>query len=353
MSARRYSPLFQLTVARFREFYREPAAIFWVYGFPLLMAVALGIAFRERPVEKSRIEVREAPEIAAEEPAYRQRLRDDPRLAVNFSTEPGWQRRLSRGKADLVVEVTRGSGGLEFAAWDEPNRAESVLARQAFENALARDTAGRPDVTDHHLEEAGSRYIDFLIPGLLGMNLMGGGLFGVGFVIVDMRVRKLLKRFLATPMRRSDFMLAVMLSRLVFLLPEVLLILAFGYFAFGVTVQGSFLALLFVILLGAMCFAGLGLLVACRAKTIETASGLMNLLMLPMYILSGVFFSAERFPDAMQPFIKALPLTALNDALRAVMLEAKPLTAIWSELLIIVAWGCLSFAVALRYFRWK
>lgn len=353
MNARRYTPLLQLTLARFREFYREPAAIFWVYGFPLLMALALGIAFRERPVEKSKIEVRESPEAAAAELDYRQRLTDNPRFDVTYSADPDWRKRLSRGKVDLVVVVSHGEGGPHFEVWDEPNRSESALARHAFENAIAPDSPARPAVESRHLGEPGARYIDFLIPGLIGMNLMGGGLFGVGFVIVDMRVRKLLKRFLATPMRRSDFMLAIMISRLVFLLPEVLIILAFGYFAFDVKVGGSFLALMFVIFAGAACFAGLGLLVACRAKTIETASGLMNLVMLPMYVVSGVFFPSDRFPAVVQPAIKALPLTALNDAMRAVMLDGQPLTAVWSELLILAAWGVVSFAIALRYFRWK
>jgi ABC-type multidrug transport system permease subunit len=238
--------------------------------------------------------------------------------------------------------------------WDEPNRTESVLARNEAENVMLTHSGAKSlPIEDHQLKETGSRYIDFLIPGLLGMNLMGGGLFGVGFVIVDMRVRKLLKRYLATPMRRSDFMLAIMISRMVFLLPEVLLILLFGYVAFDVKVQGNVIELFIVIVLGAACFAGIGLLLACRAKTIETVSGLMNLMMLPMYVLSGVFFSSERFPEAMQPFIKALPLTALNDAIRGIMLEGQSLPALCSPLLILIAWGVGSFGIALRSFRWK
>jgi ABC-2 type transport system permease protein len=185
------------------------------------------------------------------------------------------------------------------------------------------------------------------------MNLMGGGLFGVGFVIVDMRVRKLLKRFMATPMRRSDFLLSIMLSRLLFTLPEVILVLTFGYLAFDVGVHGSLAALLFLIFLGGASFGGLGLLMASRAKTIETISGLINLAMMPMWLLSGVFFSSERYPDIMQPFIKALPLTALNDAMRAVMLEGKSLIDVWSQMAILAAWGGVSYAIALRCFRWR
>jgi ABC-2 type transport system permease protein len=349
------NPLWQLTFARIREFYREPAALFWVYGFPLLIAMALGIAFRDRPVEKLHVEAicdGCTPETLND---LRQKLAPDSRLLVTEAHDADWQKRLRSGKADVAIAVTVSAAGEErYEIWDEKNRPESVLARSALENALLKSAQTKPlQFDEHHLEEKGIRYIDFLIPGLLGMNLMGGGLFGVGFVIVDMRVRKLLKRFIATPMRRSDFMLAIMISRLLFLIPEILLLLTFAWLAFDVTNQGNPLALIVVIFVGAACFAGVGLLVACRAKTIETVSGLMNLLMLPMYVVSGVFFSSERFPDQMQPFIKALPLTAVNDALRAIMLDGQSLASVWSQLAILVAWGSVSFAVALRYFRWK
>jgi len=175
----------------------------------------------------------------------------------------------------------------------------------------------------------------------------------VGFVTVDMRIRKLLKRYVATPMKKRDFLAAMMISRLVFMVPEVLLLLAFSYFVFGVPIVGSVWSLVVLILVGAFAFAGLGLLVASRATTTETVSGLMNLVMLPMWVTSGIFFSSERFPDFMQPFIRALPLTALIDALRAVMLEGASLASQWSELLILALWGIVSFAVALRIFRWN
>jgi ABC-2 type transport system permease protein len=349
------NPLWQLTFARIREFYREPAALFWVYGFPLLIAVALGTAFRDRPVEKLRVEAicdGCTPEMVSR---IRQKLAADSRLQVVEVHDADWTKRLRSGKADVVIAVTVSAAGDErYEIWEEKNRPESVLARNAVENALLKAAQPKPlAIEDHQLEEKGARYIDFLIPGLLGMNLMGGGLFGVGFVIVDMRVRKLLKRFIATPMRRSDFMLAIMISRLLFLIPEILLLLTFAWLAFDVTNQGNPLSLMVVIVLGAACFAGLGLLVACRAKTIETVSGLMNLLMLPMYVVSGVFFTSERFPDQVQPLIKALPLTAVNDALRAIMLEGQSLASVWPELAVLVAWGSVSFAIALRYFRWK
>jgi ABC-type multidrug transport system permease subunit len=230
-----------------------------------------------------------------------------------------------------------------------------VLARSGVDDQLQR-AAGRQDAADVsfvEVDEPGGRYIDFLVPGLLGMSLMGGGLWGVGFVIVDMRVRKLLKRFLATPMKKSDFMAAIMGSRMIFMVREVLFLLLFARYACGVVNHGSFVALTLLVLLGAVMFSGLGLLIASRAKTIEAVSGMMNLIMVPMWIFSGIFFSSERFPEAAQPFIKAIPLTPLIDALRSVMLEGAPLSAQLTRIAIMAAWGAVSFLLALRWFRWR
>jgi ABC-type multidrug transport system permease subunit len=356
MASRSYSPLAQLVLSRVRLFLREPAAIFWVYGFPIVMLLALGIAFRENPTEEIAVDVIRAgvqsPESKVQS-ELEQQLAADKRFKVVVDPKEDWQKRLQAGKTDLVIEFQTG-GDPPYRFWDEPHRTESRLARYAVEAALVRDPASdakTPEVK--HLQKPGSRYIDFLLPGMIGMGLMGGGLWGVGFVVVDMRVRKLLKRFLATPMRRSDFMLAVMLSRLLFTLADVVILLLFGYLAFGVRCEGSYLDLTLAVLLGGFSFAGVGLLVASRAQTIETVSGLMNLVMLPMWILSGVFFSSERFPEAVQPIINLLPLTALNQLLRGIMLEGHSLLKLWPQIAILAAYGAVTFVVALRIFRWR
>ena len=229
-----------------------------------------------------------------------------------------------------------------------------MLARALVNDALQAG-AGRKDpltTTATISSEPGSRYIDFLIPGLLGMNLMNSGMWGIGFALVDMRQRKLLKRFVATPMRRSDFLLALTSSRLVLMVIEIVLLLSLGVLVFHMRVLGSLFSILLLATIGAVAFGGLGLLTASRAQKIESVSGLMNLVMMPMWIFSGVFFSAERFPAILQPFIRALPLTALNDALRATILQGAPLETQAGRLLILIAWGGLSFVLALRWFRW-
>jgi ABC-type multidrug transport system permease subunit len=356
-SPRRH-PLLQLALARLREFYREPEAVFWVYGFPILMIVALGIAFRNKPIERITVDVESGPQAQAVVEALSQQKK----FVVAAYDAATCRVRLRTGKSELVVSAAgsadRASANAATPRYDytfDPTRPESVLARNTVDDALQR-AAGRQDpatVADKVFDEPGGRYIDFLVPGLLGMSLMGGGLWGVGFAIVDLRIRKLLKRFLATPMKKTDFLGGMILSRLVFMVPEILALIGFAWLAFGVVIYGSLWAVVFLVLLGAGTFAGVGLLIASRAKTIEAVSGLMNLVMLPMWMLSGVFFSSDRFPDATRPFIKVLPLTLLNDALRAVMQEGAALSSQWLEVAGLAAWGVITFVLALRWFRWN
>ncbi len=345
----RRHPLGQLVLARLREFWREPEAVFWVYGFPVLLTVALGVAFRERPAERYRVDVVDGADAAAVKKA----LEGNERFEVRSHDRDTGRLRLRTGKTDLVV-VVGGSSPARYEYLFVPSRAESRLARDEVDRVLQRAAGGQSPakVSDEPVDEPGGRYIDFLVPGLLGMGLMGGGLWGLGFVTVDMRIRKLLKRFVATPMKKVDFLGALMISRLLFMVPEVLILLVFARLAFGVTIAGSIAAVVVLILVGAFTFAGIGLLVASRAKTMEAVSGLMNLIMLPMWVLSGIFFSSERFPEALQWFIKVLPLTPLIYALRAVMLEGASLGSQWAELAILAAWGLVTFVLALRWFRW-
>ena len=345
----RKPPLYTLTRARIIEFVREPEALFWVFAFPIIMALVLGFAFRDRPPDPLPVGVVEGPPAAAISKAL-----EDSKLLRPLrypSLEAGLQK-LRTGKIALLVEEPSGS---DLVYHLDPTRPDARLARLEVDDALQR-ARGRTDPSPARLavvHEKGSRYIDFLLPGILGLNLMGTGIWGVGFSIVNARLKKTLKLMVATPMRKSDFLLAQMLSRFVFLILEVGVILSFGVWAFQVPIRGPLWLLGLATVIGSVSFAGIGLLVVARARTLEAASGLMNLVMVPMWLLSGVFFSSERFPDGAQPFIRALPLTALNDALRAVMLEGSRFVAVSGQLAILAGWGLVSFLVALRIFRWQ
>ncbi len=346
---RRSHPLLELTRVRLVEFVREPEAVFWVFVFPVLLALALGIAFRGGSPERFRAAVTGSDTLAAA-------LADSPRFEVVPSSAADAAVALRRGAVDLVVLVRPRPGEPPALVYRyDPTSRQGSAARMAADAVLQR-ALGRRDpapARDETVTEPGGRYIDFLIPGLVGLNLMGSGMWGLGFAVVVARTRKLLKRLAATPMRRSHYLLSFMLSRLVFLVLEVAAIVGFGRLVFGVRVEGSLAALAAVAVVGSLTFAGLGLLVAARPTTIEAVSGWMNLVMLPMWLLSGSFFSYERFPAAFHPVIRALPLTALNDALRAVMNHGEGLLACSAELAVMAAWGAAAFAVALRVFRWQ
>jgi ABC-2 type transport system permease protein len=336
----------ELTLARVRELVREPEAIFWVFVFPIILAAILGLAFREGSSETFAVAVVAGPHAETRRAA----LAQDSALQPRVVAEADAQRALARGHVALVV-----SADDPPTYQYDPTRPESRAARLSVDAALQR-AAGRQDVftaARSEVSEPGARYVDFLVPGLLGMNLMGTGMWGLGFSLVVARNGNLLKRLIAAPVRRSQLLGAQLASRLLFLIPEAGALLLFAYFVLDVPMRGSVLLLTLVSLVGALAFAGLGLLTAARPRTIEGVSGLMNLVMVPMWIFSGIFFSTERFPASMQLFVQALPLTALIDALRAVMLDGSGVAAIAHELLILTGWGVVSFALALKVFRWQ
>ncbi len=344
--ADRPRPVVELTLWRIREFTREPEALFWVFAFPIVLAFALGLAFKNRGVQVVRIGV----EAGAGAEALAQTLDAAPQIEARVYDAAEAQDRLRTGRVALVVIP-----GEPVVFRYDSTRQESVVARLIVDNVL-QAAGGRQDVRavrDERVTEPGARYIDFLIPGLLGMNIMGTGMWGVGFAIVKSRNQKLLKRLLASPMKKSQYMLSHMLARLVFLGLEVASLLVFGSLVFGVPLRGSLGAVALVVVIGAMSFSGLGLLVASRAQTIEGVSGLMNLVMVPMWICSGVFFAYSNFPEPMQPFIHALPLTQLNDALRAVIIDGASLTHVAASVAAMGAWALLTFGLALKIFRWQ
>ena len=339
-------PLWQLTITRFREFLREPEAVFWVFAFPVLLACALGLAFRSQGQPDVLAGVLEGSGAAEMERA----LASGGGVRVRVVDRPAADVALRHGAIHVLV-IPGDPVTYEF----DPSRPESRVARYVVDERIQAAGGRQPVVqaADRPVTVPGSRYIDWVVPGLLGMNIMGTGMWGVAFSVVQARGRKLLKRLMATPMRRSHYLLSHMLSRLWFLVLEVTALLGFAWLVFGIPMNGSLFSLAAFCLLGAVTFSGLGLLVASRAKTVEGVSGLMNLVMVPMWIFSGVFFASENFPDVMQPFISLLPLTALNEALRGLMIDGTGLAGLLKQGGILLTWTLVSFSAALRMFRWQ
>jgi ABC-type multidrug transport system permease subunit len=337
-------PLAQLVLFRVREFLREPEAVFWAILFPVVLSVGLGIAFRNRPAE---ILI-----VAATSPALADSLRADAGLSVEVMAPDAARSALRLGKVVLVAEAASDGGVvLRFDDTSPQGRSARLLADNAIQRAAGRGDPVR--VADDLMREPGSRYIDFVVPGLVGLGIMSNAIWGLGFSIVDARRRRLIKRLVATPMSRAHYLLSHLIWRLMILVVEVAVPIGFGALAFGVPIRGSLVELGVICLLASLSFSALGLLIASRATTIEGVSGLMNFTQVPMWILSGVFFSAQRFPDLVQPFIKALPLTAAIDALRGNLLQGSGLFELGPELAVLGGWLVVCFVLALRLFRWR
>ncbi len=343
MSKLELSSLYQLTTIRFRLVLREPEAIFWIFVFPILLAVGLGIAFRNRPADVL--------PVGATTLQLTQALNADKGLRATEMDEAAGVHALATGKI-LLLAVGR-PGGVDYR-YDDTNP-DARTARLIADRAIQAAAGQRPAIAaaNELVHEKGSRYIDFVVPGLLGMNLMGSAMWGLGFSIVEGRQKKLLKRMVASPMPKWQYLAAYLLSRIGLLTVEVVVFLGFAAIAFGVPFRGPLWELLLLCLLTSVVFSAMGLLVASRARTMEAVSGLMNLVMLPMWILSGVFFSASRFPAMVQPMVRALPLTAAIDAMRGNMLQGTQLTHLGVQLGILLFWFVAPFAVALKIFRWR
>jgi ABC-2 type transport system permease protein len=343
MSKLELSSLYQLTMVRFRLFIREPEAIFWIFVFPILLAAGLGIAFRNRPADVF--------QVGATTAQLTHALATDKGLTATTMNEAEGTRALATGSILVLAVQTPDGVSYKFDETNPDARNARMVADRAIQTAAGRHEAVY--VQNQLVRETGSRYIDFVVPGLLGMNLMGSAIWGMGFSIVESRQKKLLKRLVASPMPRWQYLASYLLSRLSMLVIEVVGFLGFARLVFGVPFRGSLWQLGLLCVLTSMAFSALGLLVASRAKTMEAASGLMNLVMLPMWILSGVFFSAARFPAVVQPVVRALPLTAAIDALRGNMLQGMNLGQLIMPMAILLTWLVMSFAVALRIFRWR
>jgi ABC-type multidrug transport system permease subunit len=341
-----HHPLVELTLARLREFVREPEALFWSFFFPIVMSVAMAIAFPSQGSQPVRVGV--APGPGAE--TLRSALAGTDSIDVREVPAAQELRQLREGEVHVIVRP-----GEPPTYRFDPDRAESRIARLVVDEALKR-AAGRGDPWQAREEAVaipGSRYVDWLIPGIVGLGIMNNSMWSIGFMTVQMRLRKLLKRMAASPMRKWQFLLAQVLARLLFLGPEVAVPLLFGAIAFSMPIRGSILTIAAVALIGALAFGSIGLLVGSRVRTLEAVSGLMNLTMVPMWVLSGVFFSSSNFPAAVQPLIRALPLTAVVDALRAVVLEGAGLGGISRELGTLAAWSIVPFVIGLRIFKWR
>lgn len=350
------NPLFELTRGRIVEALRDRTALFWSFGFPVMLVIMLGVAFGGGPKSHNRIGlVCSAPIDASVCSALEAKLETDPDFDVRPLALAEAKDQLGLGKLDVVVQAAAEAerpGATTLVYHYDQNSPEGRTTRLAIRSLIHVPEAGFA-VRDQPHEEVGRRYVDLLLPGLLALNLMGGGVWGTSFALVDARRRGLLRQFALTPMRRSDYLISYMIARLAFLVFEVVFLLGFGALAFDTVLRGSFLAVTVMCLLGSFAFTGFGLLISTRTESNEVASGWANALTIPMGLASGVFFDYELFPEFLHPIIRCLPLTALTTGLREIANQGVGIVGSMPQLLILAGWTAVTFLVALRLFRWR
>jgi ABC-2 type transport system permease protein len=328
---------------RVRLFVREPEAIFWIMVFPVLLALGLGIAFRNRPSDQF--------QVAATTAHLTQALNNERPLSAAMVDETSGRRALAVGK--ILLLVIQEPNGVTYL-YDDTNP-DARTARLLADNAIQTDGGRRDPVRSSDLlaQEAGSRYIDFVVPGILGMNVLGSAIWWLTSSIVEARQKQLLKLLVGSPMPRWQYLAAFPLSSLLLFVVEIGVFLGLARLIFGVPFRGSIWQLGLLCLIAAVSFTGIGLLISSRARTIEAANGWINLTALPMWILSGVFFSANRFPSVIQPFVRMLPLTAAIDSFRANMLQGIGIEHLLGPVTVMAAWFIVPFCVSIRIFRWR
>lgn len=336
--------LLNLTLMQFREFIREPAIVFWALIFPLATAYVLGMAFHENRVQSFKV----AYTGTAEFPALERDslLTDKVKFEIIQTGRAEAEDLLKKGHIKLFISEDKGG----FTAHFDPADSEAARLFLLIDKQTRKvDSLLKAEA----LEAGGFRYIDFLIPGLIAFGIMNSCLWGIGYSLIEFRMKKLLRRMVAAPMKKWEFMASHLIARLTLSGVESFLLAGFAYLLFDVTVSGSIIAFMILFIAGNLLFAGIAMLIASRANTTRSGNGLVNLVTLPMMVLSGIFFSYRNFPDEVVPIIEYLPLTVLTDAIRAVFNQAAGIADILPAAGGLFAVGLLLFALGIKLFRWN
>lgn len=335
---------------RWREFRREPSAFFWVIFMPILWMIALGFAFSDPKPEVYSIGWYSSADNQEEHKKVLGLIENDPQLKVNTGSKEKLNPLLKMGEISLVFSIE--DDVLQFKL--DPINPVATRAK-AYVDRILQAGYGRENVltvTTEVIKAKGSRYVDFLIPGLLGLSIMSTSLFGVGMTIVSNRKENLLKRYVASPMPPYEYVVSHIVGRVITLATEFAAIFIAGWIIFDFHVYGNFISYCLFAILGAAAFTGIGILCGSRTRSIPFISGITNLIMIPMTMVCGVFFSYAAFPEWMKAWIKFLPLTALNDGLRKIALEGQSIFQLQFEISVLVVFTVVTAIAATKAFKW-
>ncbi len=366
-----FRPLFQLILINYREFVREPGIVFWSIIFPVLMSWVLGVAFTNREnttqtvaVVKSANNHNSQLDRFLENTQANITLNDTSRLEYHKTiSNPklgkttyrflmvNWDEAmimLKRGQTSIIIDAQHDSLLYHFDPMNPEARLNYITLSLLIKNESLIEDAQSIRI----LEKTGTRYIDFLVPGLMAMGIMNSFLWGISYALIEMRAKKLLRRMIATPMKKSEYLFSHFVARVSLALFEAAILYFFARFYFRIQIQGSILALLMIFLAGNICFTGLGILMASRTSSSRVGTGLINFVSLPMTVLSGIFFSYHNFPDFVIPFIQKLPLTMLADSMRSIFIEGTGIIENLPEFFILSGLGLICFIIGLRIYKW-
>ncbi|MBI5541335.1 MAG: ABC transporter permease [Bacteroidia bacterium] len=358
----------QLLTIQFKEFFREPGALFWSFIFTILMSFALGMAFSDKPAITQHAAIvlpattdssllkayldKNCSKDISQKDEYENTVDNNElgKTTTHFvpSTWNESEIMMKRGQIEIILTENNGKINYHF----DPANAASRLAYITISGMMNGKNLITPNTLIKPLETKGTRYIDFLVPGLLAMGIMSSCLWGISYGLIEKRSKKLLRRLVATPMKKSLFMITMFISRFVFAILETIALLTFAYYVFDVTIQGSLIAFAAVLISGSFFFMGLSILLASRTANTQVGNGFISAITMPMMLLSGIFFSYSNFPDVIIPIIKYLPLTLFADSLRSIINEGYGVMDIIQPLLILSLTGLTTFFVGLKIYKW-
>lgn len=363
---KKYNQLWQLTIAHFKETIREPAVLFWGIVFPILMSLALGIAFTKKQNTERKVAVINSSENYLTDSILSKNKLDTTNGILSLTVENeklgnttmnfypmSWEEAtiaLKRGRINVILEVKNKHIEYHF----DPVNTDAQLTYRFLSNILDNNTPSTSEDEKYikPLTVTGTRYIDFLIPGLVGMGLMMSSMWGLSYSIIEKRSKKLLRRMVATPMKKSYFLISLITVRTAMNFIEALLLIVFAKIVFNISIEGSIPALLIFFIAANTAFAGLAIFISSRTAKTEIGNGLINVVVMPMMLLSGIFFSYHNFPDKLIPIIKKLPLTLVADGVRSIFIEGAGFPQIVMPFLILTIGGIILFGVGLKMFKW-
>jgi ABC-2 type transport system permease protein len=321
--------------------------------FPILMAWVLGIAFTQKGEQNKTVYVlpdkNKTNSIWAveNEKVYGEETGNTTRIKFVVADQEQATKAIKQGKIGLFMEEKGDSMIYHF----DPHNADAQLTHLIIDRAINLKSNIAPSAVSA-LTSRGTRYIDFLIPGLIALGILNSCLWGIGWNLIEFRMKKLLRRMVATPMKKSSFLISLIITRIILSSVESSILFLFAFLYFGTIIEGSIFAFVLVYLAGIFAFSGVAILTASRTQNSQVGNGLINAVSLPMMILSGIFFSYQNFPSWAIPFIKSLPLTMVADSIRAIFIEGASLQQTMLPILFLSLIGAITFGIGLKLFKW-